>query len=77
MNFLSGDDVNIGLRKFINGEKMKKVKEVNGLECFVNLDQVELMWLKKVKEGEAPVTIMVLTSGKQIEVEGDQTKELK
>lgn len=55
---------------------MKKLKEVNGLEFFINTDLIELMWLKKVKEGEQPITIISLTSGKQIEVEGDQTKGL-
>jgi uncharacterized protein YlzI (FlbEa/FlbD family) len=56
---------------------MKKFKEVEGQEFLINPKLVEMAWLKKVKEGEAPVTIIVTSSGKQMAVEGDQLKELE
>jgi len=56
---------------------MKKFKEVDGQEFLINPKLVEMAWLKKVKEGEQPVTILVTSSGKQVAVEGDQIKELE
>lgn len=59
---------------------MVELKEVNGQSFLLNPKLVEMAWLQPKKEGKEDlpdVTIILLSSGKQIAVEGDVRKDLK